>query len=476
MDKSNKLASIWQAFRRKAEGFFHAIKDKVFSDKMNDEQRAKVLLSAAAGVLIIVAAYSKTLAYDIYIGEDKIGSIRKKAELDIALDEISSDLSSTYDMDVVLEDELDLKRTNRTSKNIKTQEELKNTLKSRMNFLVEAYTLEVNDKEVGALKTKKEVENLLKRVKEPFIEEAKKNADLEDVKLLEKVLVKKENVPVYKIATEDVLEERLLYGGKNKDIHTVEVGETLWTIAKMYDMTMEELIEANKDRNPDKLQIGDEVMLVTSKPLLTVATTAKLAYEEDIDHEVEIEYNDNMYDNEKEVKLGGEKGRAKIESREIRHNGKVIKTEEVKRDILKEPKKEILVKGTKEVPKTRATGTLAMATRGRVSSRYGMRNGRMHKGLDIAASTGTPINASDGGKVTFAGYRGAYGYLVEIDHENGFKTRYAHCSKIHVKPGDRVYKGQQIANVGNTGRSTGPHLHIEVLKNGSHVNPSNYLK
>ena len=123
-----------------------------------------------------------------------------------------------------------------------------------------------------------------------------------------------------------------------------------------------------------------------------------------------------------------------------------------------------------------ATGVFAMPTRGRFSSGYGSRWGRMHRGIDIAAKTGTPINAADGGKVTFAGRQSGYGYMVEIDHENGYKTRYAHCSKLFVSKGDRVYKGEHIANVGNTGRSTGSHLHFEVLKNGVHVNPSKYVK
>ncbi|MFA5577766.1 MAG: M23 family metallopeptidase, partial [Tissierellaceae bacterium] len=135
-----------------------------------------------------------------------------------------------------------------------------------------------------------------------------------------------------------------------------------------------------------------------------------------------------------------------------------------------------VVRGTKEPPKTVATGLFLMPTRGTISSRYGMRRGRMHNGLDIAAKTGTPINAADGGKVVFAGTKGTYGKMVEIDHGNGYKTRYAHCSSILVKVGDKVYKGQHIANVGNTGNSTGPHLHFEVLKNGKNQNPANFVK
>ena len=136
---------------------------------------------------------------------------------------------------------------------------------------------------------------------------------------------------------------------------------------------------------------------------------------------------------------------------------------------------EVIVKGTKEVPKTIATGVFRLPTRGFISSRYGMRNGRMHKGVDLAAKTGTSIVAADGGKVTFSGYSGDYGNLIIINHGNGYITKYGHCSKLLVKKGDKVYKGQKIAQVGSTGRTTGPHLHFEVLKNGVNKNPLNYL-
>jgi len=117
----------------------------------------------------------------------------------------------------------------------------------------------------------------------------------------------------------------------------------------------------------------------------------------------------------------------------------------------------------------------------RVSSSYGVRHdpftGRLarHTGLDIPAAHGTPILASGGGRVVSAGYKGAYGRAVVIDHGDGLSTLYGHASKLLVRAGDVVMPNQQIALVGSTGRSTGPHLHFEVIRHGVRVEPRQYL-
>ena len=119
---------------------------------------------------------------------------------------------------------------------------------------------------------------------------------------------------------------------------------------------------------------------------------------------------------------------------------------------------------------------------GWVSSPYGKRKdpftGRVsfHPGVDIPARKGAPIMAAASGIVTFSGVRHGYGNVVEIRHGNGYATRYAHCSKRLVKVGETVSKGQVVAQVGSTGRSTGPHLHFEVSRNHVRVNPTKYLR
>ena len=98
-----------------------------------------------------------------------------------------------------------------------------------------------------------------------------------------------------------------------------------------------------------------------------------------------------------------------------------------------------------------------------------------HSGIDLVAPAGTPILASAGGRVIYVGEREGYGKVVEIDHGNGLVTRYAHASRLVVRAGDIVFPRQHIADVGSTGRSTGPHLHMEVLEHGAPVNPAGYL-
>ena len=115
---------------------------------------------------------------------------------------------------------------------------------------------------------------------------------------------------------------------------------------------------------------------------------------------------------------------------------------------------------------------------GTITSRFGAVSSRRvskHTGLDIAASTGTKIKACAAGTVTFSGYKGSYGYMVVVNHGNGVETYYGHCSKLYVKAGQQVNQGDVIAAVGNTGNSTGPHLHLEIRLNGVAYNPQNYL-
>ena len=156
--------------------------------------------------------------------------------------------------------------------------------------------------------------------------------------------------------------------------------------------------------------------------------------------------------------------------------------EEMSTDTLEVAKENIIEKldidTTEAISNINGIKIATLPVSGAISSRYGavssIRSSR-HTGLDIVASVGTPIKVVANGTVTFAAYSGSYGYLVKVEHGNGVETWYAHTSKMYVKVGQEVKAGDIIAAVGNTGNSTGPHLHLEVRINGEHVNPQKYL-
>jgi murein DD-endopeptidase MepM/ murein hydrolase activator NlpD len=151
-------------------------------------------------------------------------------------------------------------------------------------------------------------------------------------------------------------------------------------------------------------------------------------------------------------------------------NEKMITSENIKQV----QNKEIYV-GTKK-PTLLVEASINSPSRGSISSPFGTRWGKMHKGVDIAASFGSTINAALDGTISYAGWESGYGNVIKIDHGKALETTYAHCSVITAKIGEVVKKGTKIGEVGSTGNSTGPHLHFEVRENGVPKDPLLYIK
>ncbi len=466
MDKPNHLRSKVGYLGRKEEikDSHGKLKEKVKNFNIRNINKRIALSGFMILILIALSIVSynviqvKNMAFEVYIGKDKVATVRSKEEILASIEAFKDEISSTYNMDIALKDEISFKETHVRDKMITPIANFEEQVRVKMGFLVYGYALNVNGQEVGSLKTEEDISNIIEKIKEPYALNIKEGETLKDIRILENIEIVKKEMPYNKLKT-----------------HTVEVGESFWTIAAIYNMDVEDLIAANPDKNPEVVQIGDEIKLIIPKSLVTVETITETQYEKAINYETTIKEDNKKYNTYKDVQVAGEKGSANILENITRHNGIKIEEKIISEQIIKEPITEVIVKGTIEPPKTMATGAFLRPTRGRVSSPYGMRNGRMHQGLDIASGIGTSIKAADGGKVVFVGYRGAYGKLVEIDHENGYKTRYAHNSKILVKEGERVYKGQEISKMGSTGRSTGSHLHFEVIKSGKNQNPSKYI-
>ena len=201
--------------------------------------------------------------------------------------------------------------------------------------------------------------------------------------------------------------------------HTVQKGQTLHFIARAYNVNIDRLKRINGVYDPSRLQIGTRLWIPGARQVLNIDS--------------------------------------KINKQALAKN--------------KKKRKRALNKSIKAIK-----GFLIWPVKGQLTSRFGNRSGRHHDGIDIGARRGTSIVAAAEGKVMFAGWGPTgYGLMIIIKHKNVLTTVYAHNSHIHVYKNQMVKKGQKIASVGSTGRSTGPHLHFEVRNDSLPMNPLNYL-
>lgn len=208
---------------------------------------------------------------------------------------------------------------------------------------------------------------------------------------------------------------------------------------------------------------------------LTVKTVGFVSETEPIDYGIDYEETTTLYEGEEKVKSEGKEGEKAIVYQVEMQNGIVIASAEASEAVLTEPQDQVVLIGTRNIPSLDSL-FLQNPTRGTLTSRFGERWNRLHKGIDIGAEGGTPITASEGGTVVYSQYNDhGYGNLVKVSHGNGIETWYAHCSELLVAEGDAVEKGEEIALVGSTGNSTGNHLHFEVRVNGEAVNPLFYV-
>ena len=244
----------------------------------------------------------------------------------------------------------------------------------------------------------------------------------------------------------------------------------------LFDQIGEEL---NPGVDINKLYIGQILNIKEEIPFLGVQTVDSLTYHEEIACEVREVEDDSMYQGESKVLDAGIPGEALVTADVTYVNGVEKERNVTSTTVLREATEKVIAVGTKERPTWYPTGNYIWPVYGRITSRFGYRSifgsYSYHSGLDIAVPYGTSVKASDGGTVTFAGYKGSYGYLVIINHGNGEQTYYGHNSSLLVSAGDKVYQGQTIAKAGSTGRSTGSHCHFEIRINGTAVNPAAYL-
>ena len=288
--------------------------------------------------------------------------------------------------------------------------------------------------------------------------------------------------PTTSIITTDDMSRLITSTSKAGVTYTVQDGDTVTSIAKANHMTISDLNKINHNQLGDSIHPGDLINIEVAEPKLSVELVKTETYRIPIAYKTVTQNDDSQYTDYTKVLSQGSDGMQERVDKVYTVNGVETKRESVSETVISQPMDKVVLTGTKKRPKTGSgisSGSLMwpVPSLHTITTYFTWRWGEFHTGIDISGSGayGKTIVAADGGSVTAAGWDGGYGYRVVIRHNGTLSTLYGHCSKLLVTPGQSVSKGQAIARVGSTGNSTGAHCHFEVIKNGTKVNPMEYV-
>lgn len=386
-----------------------------------------VLITIMITATILYFNVFRFYGYKVSIGENTITFVRNKSDFNKTYKELQSDVKLKYRNVIVVKDF--------TLNKVKVDDEvmfisgneLKKVMLKKFNIEVDAFVMKSDNRKIACVTNENQGKEILKSIKDYYNKAAKmdsvKSVDIQNKIIYERI----------KVSTGELYE--------NSQI----VNEVI----KYNDKSQTPLIGVKIVGNKDESQIIHPTTVMKSSSEIMSGVNKTISK--------------------------GIDGSKIISTQITTINKSIINEKLLTSKIIKQVQNKEIYVGSKK-PTLLVEASINSPSRGSISSPFGTRWGKMHKGIDIAANFGANINAALDGTISYAGWESGYGNVIKIDHGKGVETTYAHCSVITALKGEVVKKGTKIGEVGSTGNSTGPHLHFEVRENGVPKDPQKYIK
>jgi len=442
--------------------------------------KANRITAACLMASLTVAAISTTffgLGFSLSINGEEVGYIMNAEDLDLAVKNVETQVSAALGRPYGLQPNTKLTFGLVERDRVLETADLEKKLVEVVSDISELYVLSVDGEVVGASYRKENLQRLL-----DGFHAVSDQGTLLETSFNRAVKIEKTVAETSLLKSDTAMLEQLSANITEDHYYPVRRGDTWESIAQENGLSVEQLKEMN---GGVALRRGNRLLVSAALPYLTVERIVQDTEVQTVAYKTVETKTDSLYVGTRRVQTKGVPGNARVTVKNTFVNGEKVATEQLSYEVLKQPVDEVVQVGTKPLPTVDgisasgdglATGNLIRPVSGAiVYSDYGYRKSGFHTGVDFATSAGTAIRAADGGTVTFSGWKGDFGNLVIISHGNGLSTYYAHNSKNQVRVGQKVSRGQRIASVGSTGRSTGPHCHFEVRVGGKSVNPWRYI-
>ena len=443
--------------------------------------------------------------YEVYLNEKSLGVIKSADELENYIDENGAYYKRKFNVDNVYSPKgLQIRKITTYNDKVDSVSSIYKKISSKEKFTIKGYEFalkkQVNDEEGNPQVTTRTVyvldknvfKNAISKLIETFVGKDAYKAYIDDsqveiestgeniqnVYIDEDITVKETKIPVNETiyTDENELANYLLYGEQQKSMnYIVKAGDTVESVAFNNKVSPEELLIANETLTSENnlLYPGQQLKIVETNPQISVVEESYVVEDIESKFTTEERYDNNIVIGQDKVIQQGENGLERVSQNVRKVNGIINYVDPKGKTVLKEPVSKIILKGNKYIPDVGSTTSWGWPTDSgwTLSSGYVWRSnpvtGRreLHGGLDISGTGyGSKIYATNNGRVKEAGYHYSYGNHVIINHNNGYLTLYAHMSRINVKVGQVVARGDVIGYVGMTGVATGPHVHYEIWK------------
>lgn len=442
--------------------------------------------------------------YEVYLDDKSLGIIKSKDELEDYINKNGDYYKKKYGVNKVYSPtNLKIKKITTYSDDVKSVKSIYKKIAKEADLTISGYEFTITKKIKDGDEEKIEKQKIYVLNKEDFkkavqasiqtftgkdrykayldgnqVKITSTGENIENIYVDEGITFKKTNIPVKnKIYTDEKeLASYLLYGDNYQSSeYTVNAGDTVNSVAFNNEVSPEEILLANPDlkSTSNLLYPGQKIKIAQTNPKLSVVEESYVVQDIESQYKTEEKTDESIVVGEERVDQEGENGMDRVSQRVKKVNGNIVYVDPVGKQVLKEPINKIVVKGSKVIPDVGSTSSWGWPTDSgyTLSSGYEWRtspiNGRreLHGGIDISGTGyGSKIYATNNGRVITASSHPSYGIHVVINHNNGYYTLYGHMSRLNVKVGQVVSRGDVIGFVGMTGAATGPHVHYEIWK------------
>ncbi|MCY9696156.1 LysM peptidoglycan-binding domain-containing M23 family metallopeptidase [Paenibacillus alginolyticus] len=441
---------------------------------------------------MIYLQINKVERFEVFIDNTYMGTISQPDVIEDWLNSKEQSLSSQYPEAVMKVDvgEISYKPKKMSGNNVDDRLVI-SELEKRAVSVASGVEVTIDGKNIAIVRDNEIAQKILDEIKSKYqpngSEEnmvqtlsAKENGDMtgkqqmESLEFVQEVTLKEKLTTPRQITSMEEILSILQTGGVEKVNYTVQAGDCVSCISKKLNVSLDLIYKNNAWIENDFISVGDELDLTELKPMLSVKSVEKRTDTLVIPRGIKYENDPSMRLGQSRVLQEGKDGAKQVTYLITKINGEIIEETPDNEILLEASADKIIIQGTKIIPGI-GTGNFAWPiVSPTLTSEFGKRWGKLHAGTD-AVSSNRAILASDHGKVVYASTKSGYGQCIIIDHQNGYRTLYAHLSDIQVKDGQKVEKGEKIGVMGSTGNSTGVHLHFEIQKDGIQQNPLKFL-